>query len=236
MWARTVATAARSSIPALRMSRATRSTSFRSTEWTASASAHVSRICTATRRSCRASARDARVRAIVRVERPTSRCDSAHAATARSNSSEKSGLLACTIKDRSSLREAGIVLPGFRRKRRARRRSKLRSTRGKQSTESVKARPWTFVQPFVQTAATRRRRRAASPLADERDLPIATLEERLVFHESPVVHHALALREQVHEAELVPVEHEDVAVRADLEPPLPRELEHLGGVARDERE
>ena len=92
-WARTVASASRSSTPASRSARATRSTSFRSTECTASASVQVSRISTAARRSRIALAREERAKRIVRVDRPTIRCDSAHAATDRSNSSEKSRVL-----------------------------------------------------------------------------------------------------------------------------------------------
>src|SRR5215207_8777592 len=75
-----------------------------------------------------------------------------------------------------------------------------------------------------------------SILPNQRDLPIATLEERLVCHERAVEHHPFPLCEHMRDLELAPVEHEDVTMRADLETTLLFELEHVGRVARDQRE
>src|SRR5919107_3312368 len=201
MCARTVATAARSSTPASRISRATRSTSLRIVEYIMSAPAQASRVSTTSFRRRRAVAPTARARRTDSADSPAMRCALAHAATARSNSSEKSGFLALWVTDGSS------------------------------SPPPVRIR---FVSAANDAPAVYSVN--GSIVADQRDLTIATLEEHLVCHEDAVVDHPFTLREHVHDAELTPVENEEIAVRADLEPSFLLQLQHLGRVPRDERE
>src|SRR5919112_838158 len=99
------------------------------------------------------------------------------------------------------------------------------------ATAARSSTPASRISPHVPPPVTSDSRFAAndaprprSALADQRDLPIATLEERLVCHEAAVSHHLFALREHVHDAELMLVEHEQITVRTDLEPAFLVEL------------